>query len=78
MQNLPLIQHLINGQLVGGGSRSQDVTVRVLGSGRYVPATPYLAGAARSQGTQVLLRATRVGGLTLFTGKRPGGASASS
>ncbi|MFZ4606306.1 MAG: DUF4908 domain-containing protein [Caulobacter sp.] len=26
---------------------------------------------------QVLLRATRVGGLTLFTGKRPGGASAS-
>ena len=25
MQNLPLIQHLINGQLVGGGSRSQDV-----------------------------------------------------
>ena len=25
MQNLPLIQHLIDGQLVGGGSRSQDV-----------------------------------------------------
>ena len=25
MQNLPLIQHLIDGQLVSGGSRSQEV-----------------------------------------------------
>ncbi|NMM18373.1 MAG: hypothetical protein HHJ15_00190 [Rhodoferax sp.] len=25
MQTLPLIQHLINGQLVAGGSRTQDV-----------------------------------------------------
>lgn len=43
---------------VRAGSRSQDVTVRVLGSGRYAPPTPYVAGATRSQGTQVLLRAT--------------------
>ncbi|GAA0510632.1 virginiamycin B lyase family protein [Deinococcus depolymerans] len=43
---------------VRAGNRSQDVTVRVLGSEQHVPAAPYLAGAVRSQGDRVLLRAT--------------------